>query len=170
VTSGAGPGQGNDTSGPLSSGEGLHPASNYVGSGSGTGTFTISFSSPVLAVGLFTVDLFNPAEGSGDRVTIQIYDGPNGTGNSLGTFNAAVYNFQVNHQYFMGAGSPSSNIRSLVVNNPGYGGDVFGIDNIEFSGGTSAPVPAASPLSLLIGLAALAATGLLLLSRYRLPA
>ena len=46
VTFGAGPGQGNTTAGPLSSGEGLHAASNYLFDGGNASSFTLLFSTP----------------------------------------------------------------------------------------------------------------------------
>ena len=52
VTFGAGPGQGNTTSSPLSSGEGLHTASNYLFDGGNASSFTLLFSTPVHGAGL----------------------------------------------------------------------------------------------------------------------
>jgi len=156
VQNGAGPAQSNTTSPPLSSGEGLHAVSNFVGGTTQAGTFTVSFASPVSAVGLFTVDLFNPS--GANNVTIQIYDAPNGTGTLLGTFTAAAYNLQPNHLYFMGAASTSNNIRSMVFTNAGGGGDVLGLDNVEFAtSGSVTTIPAVPTLTtwglVLLGLA-----------------
>ena len=128
VRFGEGPAQGNHTTEPLHKGEGPHPASNFLFAGD-AGTFTISFDRPVLGIGLFTVDLFNP-NGAND-VSIEAYDGPNGTGNLLGSFSAADFNFQANNgnnMYFMGVTSDQGNLRSLVFVNPGGAGDDLGID------------------------------------------
>jgi hypothetical protein len=158
VQNGAGPGQGNTSAPPLSGGEGLHAISNFVGGNIPGGTFTVSFSSAVLGVGLFTVDLFNPG-GVFNNATIEIFDGPDGTGTSLGTFNAVGYNFQPNNLYFMGAISTSNDIRSLVFTSTGGGGDVIGLDNVEFATtGIPTGVPEPGALGLLgLGLATLAA-------------
>ena len=144
ISFGAGPGQTNTGSTPTSSGEGLHPASNFL-LADALGTFTISFDAPVIGVGLFTIDLFNPGDQPDGRnpVTIEVFDGPNGTGNSLGLFDSAQFNFQMNFLYFMGVSSTDNNIRSLVFNNPAGAGDDIGIDNIVFA------VPAPGALALL---------------------
>ena len=139
VQFGAGPGQSNTSSPPLSAGEGTHAASNFVGGTSTVGTFTVTFAAPVIAAGLYTVDLFNP--NGVNNVTLQAYDGPNGTGNLLGTFTAAGYNMQPNHLYFMGAASTSNNIRSIVFTNQGGAGDIIGLDNVQFATSGSTAVP-----------------------------
>ena len=128
------------------------PASNFL-LADALGTFTISFDAPVIGVGLFTIDLFNPGDNPPDvrnAVTIEVFDGPNGTGNSLGLFDSAQFNFQMNFLYFMGVSSTDNDIRSLVFNNPAGAGDDIGIDNIVFA------VPAPGGLALL-GMAGLIA-------------
>jgi hypothetical protein len=156
VTSGSGPGQANTFSPPLSTGEGPHPVSHYVGDG-GAGTFTISFDAPVLGVGLFVIDLWNPDTSNRNGVTIEAFTGSGGTGASLGLFDAAVFNFQQNNLYFMGITSSASDIGSLVFTSPGNGGDIVGLDDMFVASSGVAPVPEPGTLLLfgggLIGLA-----------------
>ena len=147
VIFGAGPGQGNDFTEPLSDGEGLHPASNYLEAPATAGSLTISFDAPVLGVGFFTVDLFNP--NNVNPVTIEAYDGPNGTGNFLGSYAGAGFNFQKNNLYFMGVTSSAVDIRSLVFVNPAGAGDRVGIDNIVFA---TVPSPGLLPAFAVAGL------------------
>ena len=59
VTYGEGPGQGNVTSTPLSTGEGKHKTSNYLADGSAESALTISFDQPVYGAGIFVIDNFN---------------------------------------------------------------------------------------------------------------
>ena len=154
VTSGAGPGQGNTSSTPLSSGEGLHPASNYLFDGGQPSTFTISFAAPVLGVGLYVIDYFNPTGGN-NPLTIEAFDASNA---SLGLFNSVAYNFQNNNMYFMGLTSSAGDIAKLVFTDVNSNtNDTTGIDNIVFATGGTAPEP--GTLALLgLGLAGLAAT------------
>jgi hypothetical protein len=159
VSFGNGPGDGNNVSAPLSPGEGLHAASNYLGpagpfsTNTLTSTLTIDFVSPVLGVGIASIDLWDPE--SPTLLTIEAFTGPGGTGTSLGLFSNAVFNFQNNNTYFMGVTSTAGDIRSLVVTHVPGGGDRIGIDDIVFATAT-VPEPATHAL---IGLA-LAAFGL----------
>jgi hypothetical protein len=152
VTFGSGPGQGNTTSPPLSTGEGLHPASNYLEDGSGASSLTISFTTPVLGAGLYVVDYFDP--NTSESLTIDAYTGANGTGSLLGSFSAVSFNFQPNNMYFMGVASDAANIGSIVFSDfNGGSGDVMGIDNIVFATGQTSSVPDAGSSFALLGLA-----------------
>jgi hypothetical protein len=160
VLNGVGPGQGNTFSPPLSSGEGTHPASNFLDSvspGSGaTASLTISFNTPVLGVGLFTVDYFGPDVGT-NTLTVEAFTGANGTGTSLGSFNSVNFNFQPNNLYFMGITSSGADIGSLVfTRGTDETGDELGIDNIQFAtGGGIVPEPSSLALGLIGSLGAL---------------
>jgi hypothetical protein len=170
VTFGNGPGQGNTFSPPLSSGEGLHPASNYLyssspGVGGGT-SLTISFTSPVSAVGLFTIDYFGPAN-TDNPLVITGYSGPNGTGTDLGSFTSVGYNFQMNNLYFMGLATTngSNSIGSFIFSRPTDDtGDDLGLDNIEFARTSSISVPEPGAYALL---GSLGLTGAAFLRRRR---
>ncbi len=160
IQNGAGPGQGNTTSGPVSPGEGVHPASNFLFVG-GTGSLTLSFAAPVAGVGFSTIDLFNSL--GANPISITAYSGTAGTGTTLGTFSAVGDNFQNNKLYFLGAADSTgaNTIGSLVLAypNPGTGADQIGIDNILIAR-ASAPVPEASTtvsfgLLLVLGLGAM---------------
>jgi PEP-CTERM motif len=149
VQFGAGPGEGNIVTPPLSAGEGPHTPSNFVGGNIVGGTFTTSFNTPALGVGLFLIDLFNPCCNY-DFATIQAFSGQNGTGTLLGAFSAAQFNFQPNNLYFMGITSSVSDIGSLRFTGAGNpSGDVIGLDNVEFALPTQANVPEPSSLALL---------------------
>ena len=164
VLFGAGPGQGNTFSPPLSPGEGPHPASNFlqaISPGGVPNNLTISFNTPVLGVGLFTVDYFGAA-GFHNFFSIEAFTGQNGTGASLGSFTSDPFNFQMNNLYFMGLTSSAGDIGSLVFSRASDDtGDVVGIDNIEFA--TRAAVP--EPSSLVLGL--IAGAGMLVYARSR---
>jgi hypothetical protein len=163
VTSGAGPGQGNTSSTPLSSGEGAYPASNYLFDGGSPSSLTISFGSPVYGAGLFIIDYFNPAPGD-NPLTLEAFTGPNGTGTSLGVVNSVAYNFQNNNMYFMGIVSTLGDIGSVVFTDvTSNTGDTTGIDNIAFSGDGVMPIPEPSTF-VLLG-AALGVLGLRLRTR-----
>jgi PEP-CTERM motif-containing protein len=156
IANGAGPGQAG-TYGGSSTGEGLHPASNYfVGYGAYVNNFTISFNSAVFGVDLTTIDV----SGSYYKpVFITAYSDVGGTGTVLGTFKGAAYNYQKNYMYNMGIVSTENDIRSIVFsyNNVGWG-DRYGIDDIRFATkAPTAPVPEPGTMMLLgsglIGLA-----------------
>jgi len=133
VVTGAGPGQGNDWMEPKSEGEGLHPASNHVHTHLNPGTFTVSFDRQITGAGMFLIDLFNP-EGNFHKVTLQAFTGPNGTGDLLGTFKAAGFNFQKNFMYFIGVVSTDGDIGSIRITVTGAG-DMLGLDDVLFAGG-----------------------------------
>jgi hypothetical protein len=149
VRFGPGPGESDTSTPPTSSGEGAHPDSRFLFFEPVPSQFTISFASPVSAVGFSTIDLYNPAGLSArNPVSIEAFAGPNGTGPSLGVFDSAQFNFQRNFLYFMGVGSPTGNIGSLVWTDPvGQSSDYVAIDNIQFS---SSPAPTPEPASLLL--------------------
>jgi hypothetical protein len=163
VKFGAGPAQLNTSTGPVSPGEGAHAASNYLEfDNTGPSTLTISFSEGVVGAGFFLVDLFNPGSQPAGRnaVQIQAFDGVNGTGSSLGLFDAAQFNFQQNGLYFMGVTNSDAAIRSIRLINPAGSSDIIGVDNIRFATrSTSGVVP--EPVSLALMLPGLAALTLL---------
>lgn len=152
LTSGADPADGNVFSGPLSTGEGLHSASNYLlvrspASGLATGV-VVNFASAVGAAGFSTIDYFGVA-GFGNILNISAYSGLNGTGTLLGSFNGEQFNFQNNNVYFIGVVSSSNDIGSIVFNRAFDGsGDAIGIDNIV--SGTFGAVPEPASWALLI--------------------
>lgn len=134
VKFGAGPGQGNVTSPPLSDGEGVHPASNYLHATAGPSKLTLTFEKPVLGAGLFIIDFFSPARAN--TIFISAYTGPEGTGDLLGKFESVRFNFQKNKMYFMGVTSSDKDIGSVVFDITGGQGDVIGIDDILTTGGS----------------------------------
>ena len=131
VQFGAGPGQGNTSTPPLSTGEGLHPASNYLFDGGNASTLTIDFANPVLGAGLFVIDYFNPT--NTNPLTLAAYTGSGGTGTLLGSFSSAAFNFQNNYMYFMGI------VSTAVTSVPWFSptsyssGDTIGIDDLRFA-------------------------------------
>lgn len=135
VVSGPGPGQGNTGAKPKSEGEGLHAASNHVFSGGTPGTFTLTFDQPVTGAGVFLVDLFNPR--GQHPVKLEAFTGPFGTGDFLGSFNAAGFNFQKNFSYFMGVVSTETNIGSIRIDvtNGVSASDWLGLEDVLFAGG-----------------------------------
>ena len=148
VKNGAGPNDGNTSSTPKSPGEGPHAVSNYLYDGGGVSTLTISFGETKFGAGLFTVDHFNPYDDN--PLTLEAFDGPDGTGNSLGIVTSAAFNYQPNNLYFMGITSDQGNIRSVLFTDVNtITGDTMGLDNIMFSAGgevvaPSVPVPVPS--------------------------
>ena len=90
VQSGAGPGESNTFSTPLSAGEGLHAFSNFLFDGNAASSLTISFATPVLGAGLFIIDYFNPFDTN--PLTVEAFTGANGAGTSLGSFSAVAFN------------------------------------------------------------------------------
>gem|GEM_PF-6250732 len=131
----AGPGQANVTTPPLSNGEGVHPPSHYVYADRQPGTFTISFNPQILGAGMFLVDLFNP--NGVHPVKLDAFTGPEGTGDLLGSWTAAGFNFQKNKMYFMGVVSTEGDIGSVRVTVTGGGGDELGMDDVLFAPGGS---------------------------------
>jgi hypothetical protein len=127
-------------------GEGLHPASNYMAfpvptlfsfPGVYTTSITLTFDDPVSAVGFNSIDLCNYANPTPvDPLTITAYDGPNGTGAVLGTAVSYNANFQVGYLYFMGLASDSNDIQSFKVTGgwqSKYVTDAVGFDNFKFA-------------------------------------
>ncbi|MES2459311.1 MAG: PEP-CTERM sorting domain-containing protein [Armatimonadota bacterium] len=169
VAAGTGPDDGNDTSTPLSPGEGPHPASNYLFDDSGASSFGVSFTQSVSGVGLFTIDYFNPT-GENNPLTIEAYAGQNGTGALLGSFNSVVSNFQSNNLYFMGLATTngSNSIGSFILRNANIrNSDIIGLDNLRFSRvNATAAVPEPSEW-LAMGMAGTSVMGLMVRSRRR---
>ena len=155
VTFGAGPGQGNTTSGPLSSGEGLHAASNYLFDGGNASSFTLLFSTPVYGAGLYVIDYFNPS--GNNPLTVEAFDVAN---MSLGLYSSVAANFQRNNLYFMGVTSSAGDIAKLVFTDVNSNtGDTTGIDNVVFATGAGNNVPEPGALALVgLALAGLALT------------
>ena len=158
VRFGTGPNDGNTGSAPLSPGEGPHAASNYLYDGGSPSSLVISFDVPQWGAGLFTIDHFNP--GDTNPLTIEAFDGPDGTGNSLGLVTSAAFNYQPDNLYFMGVTSSLGDIRSIVytdVNNST--GDTMGLDDFLFApaqnAGPAVPVPAMGVISQLLLIMAL---------------
>lgn len=132
VQFGAGPGQGNTVTPPLSPGEGVHPTSNFLFDGGSPSSLTISFAQPVLGVGLFVIDYYNPS--GSNPLTIEAFTGANGTGTSLGSASSVAFNFQRNNLYFMGVSSSGNDIGSIVFTDVNSAtGDTTGIDSIQFA-------------------------------------
>lgn len=132
VTNTAGPGNPGGLP-PQSNGEGVHGVSNVLfeippAGGLAGGTLVVTFDATVAGFGLMTVDTFTPQ--GRNTVTLEAFDGPNATGNSLGSFNAAQFNFQQNKLYFMGLISDSNDIRSVSFTNNGGDGDRLAIDHL----------------------------------------
>jgi len=126
---------------PLSPGEGPMPTNRVLPTASAPFSLIVSFSSFVYGVGFMTADFFNPF-GDNDMV-LEAFDGPNATGNSLGSFSAVDFNFQLNNRYFMGVADPSGLIRSVKLSGLGLYGDGVYITEIPF-----APVPAPGAIAL----------------------
>ena len=169
IANSAGPGVGSSGLGPFSAGEGVHPISRFVLSdssqffGAATSSFVTSFASPVLGVGLFTIDAYLV----GYPFYIAAYTGTNATGTLLGTFGSGSqgYNFQgfppsaANSLYYMGVVSTDNNIGSLkfYTANRANINDTFGIDNIRYATKQVQAVPEPTTILLLgLGLIGLA--------------
>ncbi len=151
ILTGPGPGQGGN-SGPVSPGEGTSSAPQYLQSASpgfaGGSSLTISFSTPALAVGLFTIDYFG-SDPPTNELTLSIYSGQDGKGTLLGTAEAVRDNFQPNGLYFMGYVSSTADIGSAVLmRGPDTTGDTIGIGSVLFAdaGPTAVPEPSAFAL------------------------
>ncbi len=130
VINDAGPGQGNTVTPPLCDGEGVHGVNHHARAGISTMTFSF-INGPVHGGGVFLIDLYNP-DGV-HPVKIEAFDGQNATGNLLGTFEAAGFNFQSNKLYFMGIVSTDGDIRSIRISATGGAGDAIGLDNFRFT-------------------------------------
>src|SRR5690554_562796 len=143
IVNGAGPGQANTSTQPVSPGEGAHAVSNYLLNNSGSGTFTVNFQSAVMGFGLDIIDYFNPYGDNG--ITISAY-GSNGL---LGSYDAFNANFQPNNTYFMGILSDALDITSVVISDAGALGDSIGYDNLRIVTGGTVQVPEPGSLALL---------------------
>ena len=148
VTYGEGPGQGNVTSTPLSTGEGKHPASNYLADDTALSTLTVTFDQPVFGAGIFVIDNYNPSED--DPILIEAFTGPDGTGTSLGEFSSEAFNFQKNYMHFVGIVSDAGDIRSVVFTDVDGGmSDRIGYDNLMFATDPP-PIPLPGPMAMTI--------------------
>ncbi|MFB3892592.1 MAG: PEP-CTERM sorting domain-containing protein [Phycisphaerae bacterium] len=150
IVNGAGPGDGGRYN--QNTGEGTHATSNYMafpwpGLQVVPVSITLSFTNPVSAVGVFTVDL-----SVAEPFTITAFDS---TGASLGSATSVTSAcFQPNYKYFMGVVSSANNIASVQVTGDwqnGYNGDNVGFSNFLFSS-LVAPEPATLGLLVLGGL------------------
>jgi hypothetical protein len=161
VVSGHGPGQASQY-GTVSGGEGSSSGSRYLQSTSpgfgGGSSLTISFDSPAMAVGFFTIDYFG-SDPTTNPLSLLIYSGQNGKGTLLGSATAVRENFQPNGLYFMGFASSTASIGSAVLmRGPDADGDTIGVGSILFANGPSlgaVPEPAASALLSIGGVALL---------------
>jgi hypothetical protein len=163
IVSGPGPDQGG-RGGTTSAGEGQFTGGNYLLSTSpmsSGSSLTIRFSTPVLAVGLDTIDYFGDSTLYNGRytntLTLSVY-GVNG--NLLGSATGVRDDFQPDNSYFMGYVASSDVIGSAVFSRSSdLDGDSLGIPAIEFAtGGGLNTVPEPSALALLAaGAATLAA-------------
>ena len=126
-------------------GEGQHPASNYMAfavpslfdfPGVYTTSITVNFADAVSAVGFNTIDLASTIT----PITIQAFTGPNGTGSSLGAFTSySPAFFQGNagaYLYFMGLASTENDILSFKITGSWQNksvGDAVGFDDFRFA-------------------------------------
>lgn len=153
ITYGIGPADGGIYS--QNTGEGKHPASNYMsfpapgffGGGPYTTSITVNFNDAVAAVGFFSIDLASWT--SAELLTLEAFTDINATGTSLGTatsFNPAF--FQQSYMYFMGLTTDTNVIKSFQIRGnwqSQYIGDSVGFDDFRF-----AIVPEPVTLGLLI--------------------
>jgi hypothetical protein len=92
---------------------------------------TVSFQEPVMGAGFLFADYFNAL---GDNTnTIEAFSGPDGTGISLGQFQAVALNFELNNLYFMGLADAANTIGSVVLSGPRLHGDSVYLDKILFA-------------------------------------
>ncbi len=151
---------------PISPGEGTAAVANYLlsnspGVGKGS-TLTIKFSSPVMAVGLFTSDYFGSDPSGTNTLTLSIFSDK---GVFLGSADAVHEDFQPDNLYFMGL-AESSNVIGSAVFTRGSDADrdtigIAGIEFASFAGGTAVPEPSA------LLLAAVGASCLLVRAAFR---
>jgi hypothetical protein len=86
---------------PVSTGEGVANGSPAISAGAAAFTMTITFGQPVFAAGFGIADLYNP--NGVNQAPIQVFDGPDGTGNLLDSTPLDNYCFQMNYVYFIGS-------------------------------------------------------------------
>jgi hypothetical protein len=129
VVNGQGPGQGNAWTQPLSEGEGVHAASNFLLIEGGSVSFTLSFATPVYGAGLFVIDYFDPWGMAPLAISAYRQDG-----SLLESYSAVQYNFQTDKLYFMGVTSSDGDIASVVFTaETSATMDLIGIDGIRFA-------------------------------------
>jgi hypothetical protein len=128
VMNSSGPGQGN-TGGAIQ-GEGLHPMSPLLTNLGPFSTFKVTFTQRQTGAGFMVVDKW-----TGGGMTLKGYTGTNGTGTLITTVTAPNSNYQKNNMVFLGVTDGNSTIKSIVWYIPYNGGDVVGIDDIEFGAG-----------------------------------
>ena len=159
-----GPGQGG-LSGALP-GEGTHPRSNYLHV-EADGVFTVSFATPVIGAGFFTIDKFDMS-----FLRLKAFSEPQAGGTLLGEVLATSQNFQRNNLFFMGVQSDDpAGIGSIQLVFDA-GGDVIGLDDFVFATAPppSPPQPAAAPEPASIMLLGMGAIGLAGVRRRRMTA
>jgi hypothetical protein len=135
---------GGSLTGPTSTGEGLVTSGQHIYPGSAAFTMEVTFINPILGFGFYIIDYYNP--GGANFGTLRAYTGANGTGTLIGSVDAAPYNFQNNHKYFLGILSMDSDIKSVTFSLPGTGGDGVYIDDLELAEG-GVPEPSTILLS-----------------------
>ncbi len=167
IVAGPGPGQ-QGQYGTVSGGEGTSSASQYLQSTSpgfgGGSSLTISFDTPALAVGFFTVDYFG-SDLTTNQLSLSIYSGQGGRGALLGTATAVRDDFQPNRLYFMGYVSATADIGSAVLSRgPDVDGDTLGVTGVLFADGPrnlgAVPEPSAVALLCVSGVVLIGRTAL----------
>jgi hypothetical protein len=117
----------------------------------------VNFANAISAIGLLTGDHYDPS--GGDPITMQAFDGLNGTGTSLGAFQSFPRNYQLGYSYFMGVASSVNEIRSIVLTDAFSGtSDGVYLDNFKIAM-VDAPEPAT------LGVLAIGVVGMLGLRR-----
>ena len=139
VRFGVGPGQGG-TSGALP-GEGTHPRSNYLHV-EADGELTISFATPVLGAGFFTIDKFD-----GSFLWLKAFSEADAGGTLLGQVLATSRNFQRNNLFFMGVQTDEPVGIGSIQLDFDASGDVIGLDDFVFATvpPQTPPPPVAAP-------------------------
>lgn len=118
---------------PLTIGEGQMGSATYLRDDYGPGAWelTLTFEEAVFAIGFMTADYFNPF--NDNPMTLEIFDGPDGTGNLIGSVDALDLNFQLNYLYFLGITDSTSSIRSARLSGAGNYSDTVFLDSISFA-------------------------------------
>lgn len=141
-----GPGaSGGTVTSPASTGEGLRTGTfgSIINSGQNW-SLTATFASPVAGAGFMTVDYFNPWDDN--PMTLEAFDGPDGTGSLIGSYSATPFCFQLNYTYFMGVMSTDGDIRSVRISSAGRYGDGVFVDFLSYT------VPGPGAASMLLAL------------------